>query len=182
MLDDYKIKRVEEKEKLITILDESFLNLKAQLTIWENNYLLVSPIDGIAAFTKFWSVNQSVMKDEPVMSIVPSLTGKFIGRITLKMQRSGKVKPGQLVNIKLSGYPYMQYGMVRGVVKSKSLVPTADAYIIEIDLPDALTTLYGVKLDFTQNMQGVAEVITDDLRLLQKIVNPFRYMVTNNKR
>jgi hypothetical protein len=182
MLDDYKIKRVEEREKLITILDESFLNLKAQLTIWENNYLLVSPVDGIAAFTKFWSVNQSVLKDEPVMSIVPVLTGEFIGRITLRMQRSGKVKPGQLVNIKLTDYPYMQYGMIRGVVKSKSLVPTSDAYIIEIDLPDALTTLYGIKLEFTQNMQGVAEVITDDIRLLQKIVNPFRYMVSKNKR
>jgi len=182
MLDDYKIKRVEEKEKLITILNESFLNLKAQLTIWETNYLLVSPIDGIAAFTKFWSVNQSVLKDEPVMSIVPVLTGNFVGRITLKIQRSGKVKPGQLVNIKLSGYPYMQYGMVRGIVKSKSLVPSSDAYIIEIDLPDGLTTLYGIKLDFTQNMPGVAEVITDDLRLLQKIFNPFRYMVSNNRR
>ena len=30
--------------------------------------------------------------------------------------------------------------MVRGVVKSKSLVPAGDAYIIEIDLPAGLTT------------------------------------------
>jgi hypothetical protein len=98
------------------------------------------------------------------------------------MQRSGKVKPGQKVNIKLSGYPYLEYGMVRGVIKSKSLVPSGDAYIIEIDLPDGLTTLYGMKLDFTQNMQGTAEIITEDIRLLQKIINPFRYMISRNKR
>jgi HlyD family secretion protein len=98
------------------------------------------------------------------------------------MERSGKVKKGLLVNIKLSGYPYLEYGMVRGIVKSKSLVPASDAYVIEIELPEGLTTLYGTKLDFTQNMQGTAEIITENIRLLQKIVNPFRSMISKNKK
>lgn len=182
LLLDYRIKRVEEKDKLESVLRESLENLRSQLYIWENTYLLISPIDGIATFTRFWSANQSVTKDEPVITIVPPDKGKYIGRITLKMQRSGKVVQGRLVNIKLAGYPYLEYGMVRGVVKSKSLVPSEDAYIIEIDLPNGLTTLYGKKLEFTQNMQGTAEIITDDIRLLQKIINPFRYMVSRNKR
>jgi multidrug resistance efflux pump len=182
LLQDYRIKRLEERKKLISVLEESFLNLKAQVNIWENSYLLISPVDGIVTFTKFWSANQSVVKDEAVINVVPFETGNFLGRINLKMQRSGKVKPGQLVNIKLSGYPYLEYGMVRGVVKSKSLVPSGDAYIIEIELPGGLTTLYGINLDFTQNMQGIAEIITEDIRLLQKIVNPFRYLVSKNKR
>ncbi len=179
---DYRIRRIEEREKLIFVLRESFQNLKAQIDIWKNNYLLISPIDGLATFTRFWSANQSVTKDEPVLTIVPLVPGSFIGRLTLKMQRSGKVTTGQLVNIKLAGYPYMEFGMVRGVVKSKSLVPAADAYIIEINLPDGLLTLYGKQLDFTQNMQGTAEVITNDVRLLQKIINPFRYMISRNRR
>jgi len=98
------------------------------------------------------------------------------------MNRSGKVKPGQEVNIKLSGYPYLEYGMVKGIVKSKSLVTSGDSYTIELFLPEGLTTLYGRKLDFTQNMQGTAEIITEDLRLLQKIMNPFRYMLSRNRR
>jgi len=182
LLQDYRINRIEEREKYISTLQESFMNLKAQINIWETNYLLISPIEGIVSFTKFWSVNQSVLKDEPVINIVPIDAGSYLGRINLKMQRSGKVKTGQLVNIKLSGYPYLEYGMVRGIVKSKSLVPSGDAYIIEIELPQGLITLYGRKLDFTQNMIGTAEIISDDLRLLQKIVNPFRYMVSKNKR
>jgi HlyD family secretion protein len=182
LLQDYTINRIEEREKLVAVLVQSFMNLKAQIKIWENNYLLISPIDGIVSFTRFWMVNQSVVKDEAVVNIVPLETGKFLGRINLKMQRSGKVKTGQDVNIKLSGYPYLEYGMVRGIVKSKSLVPTGNTYIIEIDLPDGLTTHYGTQLDFTQNMQGTAEIITEDLRLLQKIVNPFRYLISKNKR
>jgi len=182
LLQDYRIKRVEDREKLISVLEESFMNLKAQINIWENTYLLISPLDGLVSFTRFWKANQSVVKDEPVINVVPLETGNFLGRINLKMQRSGKVKSGQKVNIKLSGYPYLEYGMVRGVVKSKSLVPSGDAYIIEIDLPEGLKTLYGIKLDFTQNMQGTAEIITEDIRLLQKIVNPFRYLISKNKR
>jgi HlyD family secretion protein len=181
-LQDYRITRIDEKEKLVSILRESYLNLKAQINSWENTYLLISPIEGIVSFTKFWSANQSVVKDEPVVSIVPIDAGKFLGRINLKMERSGKVKTGMVVNIKLSGYPYMEYGMVRGIVKSKSLVPAEDAYVIEIELPNGLTTLYGKTLDFTQNMQGTAEIITENIRLIQKIVNPFRYMVSRNRK
>ena len=181
LLQDYRIKKLEEKEKYYSVLNESFLNLKAQIKIWENTYLLISPVSGIVTFTKFWSENQIVDKDEPVLSIVPMDAGDFIGRINLRMNRSGKVKPGQAVNIKLSGYPYLEYGMVRGIVKSKSLVPSEGSYIIELSLPSGLTTLYGKKLDFTQNMQGTAEIITDNLRLLQKIINPFRYLISRNK-
>lgn len=182
LIQDYRITRIEEREKLISALRESFLNLKAQINQWRNTYLLIAPDEGIVSFTKFWSANQSVVKDEPVVSIVPVEPGNFLGRIDLKMQRSGKVKAGQSVNIKLSGYPYLEYGMVRGIVKSKSLVPSGDAYIIEVDLPDGLTTLYGRKLDFTQNMQGTAEIITENIRLIEKIVNPLRYMVSRNRR
>ncbi len=182
LLQDYNIKRVEDKENLVAVLNESYMNLTARIKIWDNTYLLISPVDGIVSFTRFWNANQSVVKDEPVITVIPLETGNFLGRINLKMLRSGKVKPGQKVNIKLSGYPYLEYGMVRGVIKSKSLVASRDAYIIEIDLPDGLTTLYGIKLDFAQNMQGTAEIITEDLRLLQKIVNPFRYMISRNKK
>lgn len=182
LLQDYNIKRVEDKEELVAILNESYMNLTARIKIWDNTYLLITPVAGIVSFTRFWNANQSVVKDEPVITVVPLETGNFLGRISLKMLRSGKVTPGQKVNIKLSGYPYLEYGMVRGVIKSKSLVASRDAYIIEIDLPDGLTTLYGMKLDFAQNMQGTAEIITEDIRLLQKIVNPFRYMISRNKK
>lgn len=182
MLKEYMITRTDEREKLLSTLEESFLNMKAQTNIWVNTYYLISPVEGIATFTKYWSVNQSVTRDEPVVSIVPIDPGDFVGRVNLKMQRSGKVKENQMVNIKLSGYPYLEYGMLRGVVKSKSLVPSSDAYIIEIELPQGLTTLYGTTIDFTQNMQGTAEIITEDIRLIQKIVNPVRHMIIKNRR
>lgn len=181
-LQDYRIKKTEDRQRLSGALNESFLNLKAKLLLWENTYFLISPVDGITTFTKYWSINQSVMKDEPVLSVIPGQPGRFIGRINLKMQRSGKVRENQIVNIKLSGFPYLEYGMLRGVVRSKSLVPSGDAYIIDVDLPQGLKTLYGNSIEFSQNMQGIAEIITDDISLIQKIVNPVRHMLANNRR
>jgi HlyD family secretion protein len=182
LLKEYIIQRSEGIEKLSSTIEESFRNLKAQIKMWNITYLLVSPVSGTVMFTKYWHENQSVSKDEPVLTIVPLNQGNYIGRIYLKMQRSGKVKPEQKVNIKLSSFPYLEFGMVRGEVKTKSLVPSGDAYVIEIALPYGLKTLYNNQLDFTQNMQGTAEIITDDRRLLQKIIDPFKYLLSKNKR
>jgi multidrug efflux pump subunit AcrA (membrane-fusion protein) len=182
LINELSVTRDEEKDKLISAGDEAISNLRAQSRIWENNYLLISPVGGTVAFTKYWSENQVVNADEQVLSIIPEVQGSFVGRIYLQMQRSGKVETGQTVNIKLSGFPYMEYGMIRGKIKSKSLVPSGDAYVIEVELPNGLTSLYDKKLVFTQNMQGTAEIITNDRSLLVKIISPLRYLFSKNKR
>jgi HlyD family secretion protein len=98
------------------------------------------------------------------------------------MENSGKVETGQTVNLKLSGFPYLEYGMIKGKISSKSLVSTGDAYVIEVTLPDGFTTLYKKKLVFIQNMQGTAEIITNDRSLIEKIVSPLRYLFSRNRR
>lgn len=181
LITDYSIKKKEESDKLHSSREESFRNLVAQMKIWENTYLLVSPVSGTITFTRYWSENQTVNKDEPVLTIVPEEQGEYIGRVLLGMQRSGKVDTGQIVYIKLSSFPHLEFGMVTGKVRTKSLVPSGNAYVIDIELPDGLKTLYGKQLGFTQNMQGTAEIITDDRSLLSRIVSPFRYLLSMNR-
>ena len=53
LLQDYAIKRVEEKQNLSSILDEAFLNLQAQVKLWENKFLLITPVAGTVTFTKY---------------------------------------------------------------------------------------------------------------------------------
>jgi HlyD family secretion protein len=174
--------REDELNKLTIAADEAFRNLKSGMKIWENKYLLVSPVDGTATFTKVWKVNQSVSANEPVITIVPENQGCYIGRLYIKMQMSGKVDSGQAVFIKLSSFPYLEYGMLKGRIRPKSLVPEENAYVAIVDLPDSLTTLYGKKLPFSQNMQGIAEVITNDRSLLERITSPLRHLESRNRR
>jgi len=63
-LQDYRIKRIEEEARLYSVLNESLNNLKAQIRIWENTYLIIAPVDGIVTFTRYWIQNQMVSKDE----------------------------------------------------------------------------------------------------------------------
>ena len=76
---------------------------------------------------------------------------------------------GQKVNIYLKNYPYQEFGVLPGRVRSISLVPQDNRYAIEITLPAGLMTSYRKQLDFRQEMQGSAEIVTEDLRLLERI-------------
>ena len=63
-----------------------------------------------------------------------------------------------------------------------SVTTSDEESFIEVYLPNGLTTLYGKHLDFNQNMSGIAEIVTEDLRLLQRIIHPLKSLVTMNRR
>jgi multidrug resistance efflux pump len=178
---DLALKRDEEVQQLILIAEGARSELSGALDIWKNRFLLVSPVAGQVTFLRFWSRDQVVSAGDGIMTVVPAEQGEFIGRATLAMQKSGKVRAGMPVSIKLSGYPYLEFGLVRGAVNSISLVPDDNMYSVEIGLPEGLTTNYGKELPYNQNMSGIAEIMTDNMNLLQKIVYPFKYLLTKNR-
>lgn len=149
---------------------------------WYLNYVLMSPIVGTTSFNKVWAVNQNVIQGETVMTIVPTTPEHIMGKAFVPVRGAGKVKTGQRVNIKLSNYPYMEYGMLIGKVKNIAPVPVNNAYSIEIELPNRLTTNYGKTLDMQQELWGNCEIITEDLRLIQRVIYPIKAIVERNKR
>ncbi|MDQ1353293.1 MAG: hypothetical protein QG657_3599 [Acidobacteriota bacterium] len=164
----------EQKKQLELTLTTAYENLTAQVAQWEQNYLLKTPISGMVVFTKYWSVNQNVRTGDTVVTVIPDNAGKMVGKVVLPVAGSGKVKEGQKVNIKFLNYPHTDYGIVQGIIKSKSLVTTDNNYIVEVALPDGLKTSYRKELPFNQEMQGSAEIITEDIRLLERIFKPIK--------
>jgi multidrug efflux pump subunit AcrA (membrane-fusion protein) len=175
---DLELKQREERSRYINTLEESFNNLKASIAAWEQNYLLVAPINGTVTFTRFWSENQNVKAGEKVLTIVPRESGSMVGRISLPMEGAGKVKIGDQVNIQFDNYPHLEYGMVMGRVSNKSKVPDDNYYTVEVELPSGLRTYYGKTIVFSQNMQGDAEILTDKMRMLNRVLNPLRSVFT----
>lgn len=164
----------DQKLKFQTEIIESYNILKSRLDYWFKNFVLETPIDGKVTFTNYWSKNQQVKTDEVVFTVVPFHESKIIGRVNLPLRGAGKVKPGQRVNIRFDNFPYMEYGIVKGTVKSISLVPSNDNYIAEVELPQDLKTNYDIPLVFSQEMKGDAEIVTEDLRLIQRFFNPIK--------
>ncbi len=155
-------------------LREKFNNLKSEISNWELTFLMRSPIEGTVTFNKFWSVNQNVKEGDNVFTVVPENVGKLIGRVELPVRGSGKVRNDLNVNVKFDNYPYMQYGLVRGRVSNVSLVPENNFYMVEVVFPDGLVTNYGQNLTMQNLLTGKAEIITDDLKLIQRIFHPLK--------
>ena len=178
---DLELKARDEKEQKQADIRESFENLTAQIDIWDQKYLLEAPIEGIVALTSFDSETQNVRTGDRVITIVPSDEGEIIGKIKLPVEGSGKVKIDQQVNIQFANFPHLEYGMVRGKIRSISQVPDDEIYIVEVELPDTLKTYYGIEIPFNQEMQGRAEIITENRRLIERIFSPIRSMLSEQK-
>lgn len=153
---------------------EAFNNLKSASSDWFLTYLLRSPIDGIVSFNKFYAENQNIAQGDRAFTIVPDDMGAVIGKVELPVRGSGKVNEGLDVNVKFDNYPYMEFGMVRGIVKNVSLVPEDNFYMVEVNFPAGLTTNYGDQLQMQNQLTGQAEIITEDLRLIQRFFNPLK--------
>ncbi|MBE9511074.1 MAG: HlyD family efflux transporter periplasmic adaptor subunit, partial [Bacteroidetes bacterium] len=177
---DIRQQYTDKKKELELQLIESFENLTASISSWDHQFVLRSSSTGKVSFTKYWAKGQSVTEGERVLTIIPEDTGEIIGKIALDMKRSGKVKQGQKINIKFDNYPYLEYGMVEGAVNKISLVPAENIYTVEVSLVDGLRTFYGVELEFTQEMQGTAEIITEKRRLLKRLVDPIKFIFEKN--
>jgi HlyD family secretion protein len=178
---DLELRAAEETRQQQNAWQESFENLTGQISLWKQRYLLEAPIDGVVSFTTYWSKNQNVREGDRVMTIIPSEQGKIIGKINLPIQGAGKVSLGQQVNIKIDNFPYLEYGMVKGVVRNISLVPDNQEYTVEVDLPEGLKTYYKVEIPFKQEMEGTAEILTDERRLLERIISPIRAIISEQR-
>lgn len=162
----------EQDKQLFNLLSNNFASLQNQIKTWEQTFLLITPVAGKITFTKFWSTNQDIKAGDNVLTVVPREPEKVIGKIQLPLAGSGKVKTGQKVNIKLDNYPFMEYGVIIGNIRSISLVPNENIYYAEVDLPNGLITNYNKTLPFANQLQGQAEVITDDISLLERFLQP----------
>jgi HlyD family secretion protein len=173
---DLKIDENRKLNKYRVDIKSAYEALQSRLKDWKQKYVVKSPIDGKLSFTKIWSKNQNIKSGDIFFSIIPLVESKIKGRISLPLMGSGKVKIGQKVNIQLDNYPYMEYGMLEGVVESISFTTNEDMYIVEVVLPTELVTNYGEKLVFKHQMQGNAEIVTKDIRLLERLFSPLRYL------
>lgn len=164
-----RIKILETTEKLFSMIEA-----------WEQKVVLKTPVDGRITFSNIWNVNHNVSTGEKVMTVVPETPSTMIGRMLLPLKGSGKVKPGLEVNIKFSNFPPSEYGIVKGKIDEISLVPEDNHYFVEVSLPEGLKTTYGKILEFHPEMQGDAEIITEDVSLLMRIMRPLKALFKNN--
>lgn len=167
---DLNLQKENQKIDLSTNLENALQELKAQVLLWKNKYLIQAPIKGKINFFEVWQKDQYVKNEQTMFSIIPNNeNGKYFARAKMPIDRAGKVKVAQRVNIKLLNYPFEEYGVLEGKVEKITNVANENFYYVTISLNSNLVTTYNKKIT-PNNLTGQAEIITEDITLLQRFI------------
>ncbi|MNK49133.1 Hemolysin secretion protein D, chromosomal [compost metagenome] len=170
-----RINETKDEVNLFRNTIQSYSQLKKAISDWELAYVLRSSIAGEVSFLQIWKENQSVTSGDNIFTVIPKNETNYIGKVKAIAQNSGKLKKGQKVNIRLANYPDREFGMLNGKVDYISLTPDKDGnLLIDVSLPDGLNTSYNKKIYFQQEMSGTADIVTEDMRLIERLLYQFR--------
>ncbi len=177
-LEEERLNRLQEFRR---VMKSKLDNLRAEMAAWEKRYLLRSPVKGRISLSKFWDVNQNIHTGDVIATVIPEGETKIIGKIFMPVSGAGKVKNGQRVNIKIDNYPYLEFGMITDSVEKISEVPVIidnkNVYVVTVQFPRKLVTGYKIELPGNEEMTGVAEIITNDVSILKRIMYPVRHII-----
>lgn len=169
----------EEETILNNELDifEAIKNTEIALNNWKKQHIIESPIDGELIYLNEITNNQYVQQLTPLFSVLPTREGEHICNLRVPMVNSGKVKIGQKVNITLDGFNSSEYGTLKGEVTSLSNVPNEGFFLASAKLPKGLTTNYDKKIKYLKNITGSAQIITEDLKLIERFFYQFKDLI-----
>lgn len=162
-------------------LQESYNNLVAQISKWENNYIFKAAQKGIIEYVGLITDKQYINTSEPVFCNL-SANSNFYAIAAVPSAGAGAIKIGQQVNIKLDLYPFHEYGMLEGIVSEIAMNSIDKFYMVKIKLSNGLQSSNGVDFHFAQTMFGKAEIITLEKSIIHKIFYHITTILTPDKK
>lgn len=173
-----------EKEKEIAQLEndiaqqkgvfaQAINTLKAQIEDWKNRFLLIAPVAGKVSFAEFLQENSQVKISQTICFINPENTS-YYARVFIPQNNFGKIKVGEEVLLKLNAYPYREFGIIKAKLDFVSTIPTDSGFIAKVILPNGLITNYKKQLHYTEGLSAQAEIITQDLKLSDRLFNELK--------
>ncbi|MDJ1485605.1 hypothetical protein QNI16_34260 [Cytophagaceae bacterium YF14B1] len=114
------------------------------------------------------SVGREKNTKAKLLAVVPQNT-QFEGLLLLSEQGMGKVEAGQNVLIRLDAYPESEFGLLKGQIKQIFPVQFDKKFRVTVALPGKLVTTTGKRIPTQAQMEGSAEIITDNQKLIRRI-------------
>jgi hypothetical protein len=163
---------VEQKNSLI----QSITTLKSEIEQWKQRYLLRSPASGKVTFISSIQENVQLKAGQELFYVQPEGEG-FYGEIKLGQYNLGKVVNKQEVLVKVTSYPYQEFGIVRGTINQIAELPKDSLYTVKVNFPDLLKTDSQYEIPFKNGMTATAEIVTEELSLLDRFFSEVRRVV-----
>lgn len=166
-----------EKQRIcLDNIERSIHNIENSLQNWRQNYLITAPADGKLVFLKNLTENQHLTVSDTLFVVMPE-QAQFVASLDFPVRGMGKAGVGQKVIIKLDDYPYQEFGMLEGRVLSMAPSLNVRYYRVMVSLPKGLKSTYNQTFVCKSEMTGTAEIVTADLRLIERAFYGFRKLI-----
>ena len=178
-LSDLEFQYYENERILANNIQANLLEIENGIENWQQNFSFVAPVSGKLVWLEKIHQNQFIEVGKSLFAITTN-NEKFIALATIPANGFGKIQTGQKARIKLNNYPTYEFGHLEGIVSKLTEIPNENTYQVEITLKNGMTSSYNKLLAFTPEMTGTAEIVTDDLRVIQRIFNQFNKLFDRN--
>ena len=162
-------------DKIKGLKNDITLNLnsiQSGIENWGLNYEITAPVNGRLVYLSNWKNNEYVTAATPMFAVIP-VNEEYVANLKIPSNGYGKIKVGQKVRLSLNGFPPAEFGYLEGTVSYLNEIPTKGEYLAQVTLPNGMESSYQITLEFSPEMDGVADVITDDLRVLERLFIQF---------
>lgn len=163
------------REQRNTML-QSLHTLKSQLEAWKQRFVVMAPTNGRVSFLTPLQEGQSVKAGQELLYVLPAGAG-YTGEMYVGEYNFGKVRQGQPVIVKFKSYPYQEFGVVTGSVLAIGDIPRDSLWRVAVQFPQGLKTSTGRQLPFRNGMMASAEIITEQVSLLERFFYDLRKLI-----
>ena len=88
---------------------------RSSLESWKRQYVLTAPVTGRVLFAQLLEEKQTLTANQEVFFVSPPYD-QYFGEVLIPQHNLGKVKLGQTVLIRFEGYPFQEFGTVKGKI------------------------------------------------------------------
>ena len=164
------IPSVQHKKNVIKAIKK----LKNAIMTWERKYVLQSYGMGQVSFYSTLQKSQMVNQGDLLLVISPlNLSEPFL-ELQVCARDLDKVKIGQRVIFNLDQYSYSEFEFIDGTICDISEMSGVNGfYSVKATLNGNLKSYLGKPVLLREELEGTCKIITDDVRLLERIFNRF---------
>jgi hypothetical protein len=153
---------------------------------WKEQYSIPAPVSGHIQYLQDIVVERPIQAGQTIGHIIPVGDAGYHIAARCPVANAGKMEVGQRALIRFPAYPAKEYGTVKATVSHLQPLPTASndqepAYDITVNLPDTITTDYGLTIPYRPQMMAQVTIIMEDRSLFDRVFDQLTSLLKANK-
>lgn len=173
---NYTVKSIDlqESDKNVaqarTKAEQAINTFLSQAAIWKDKYLLIARQCGFVNFNGPTPTDRFFTSGQIPIYILPKDNGKYLAELAINQENIGKIKDNQTVLIRLTGYPFEEFGMLKGKISSVSKVAINDsAFEAYVTLNPQSRDDDNQRINLKTGLSGEAEIIVSELTVFDRM-------------